>query len=57
MAFKGKLKKLNAHRLQQSVRATVQANGHLTFTVEATKEMELLEERSLIILEANGGGL
>ena len=57
MAFKDELKKLNAHRLQQSVKATVQANGRLTFTVEATKEMALSEEKSLIIFEANGGNL
>ena len=31
MAFKGELKKLNAYRLQQSVRVAVQANGRLTF--------------------------
>ena len=57
MSFNGELKKLNAHRLQQSVRTTVQANGRLTFMVEATKDMEHLEEKSLIIFEANGGGL
>lgn len=57
MAFKDELKKLNAHRLQQSVKATVQVNGRLTFTVEATKEMALSEEKSLIIFEANGGNL
>ena len=37
MAFADRLKKLDAHRLQQTVRATVQANGRLTFSVEATK--------------------
>lgn len=57
MAFADRLKKLNAHRLQQSVKATVQANGRLTFTVEATKEMALSEEKSLVIFEADGGDL
>ena len=57
MAFADKLKKLDAHRLQQSVKATVQSNGRLTFTVEATKEMGLSEEKSLVIFEADGGDL
>ena len=57
MAFADRLKKLNAHRLQQSVKATVQVNGRLTFTVEATKEMALSEEKSLVIFEADGGDL
>ena len=57
MAFADRLKKLDAHRLQQSVKATVQANGRLTFTVEATKEMALSEEKSLVIFEADGGDL
>lgn len=57
MGFADKLKKLDAHRLQQSVKATVQSNGRLTFTVEATKEMGLSEEKSLIIFEADGGDL
>lgn len=57
MAFADKLKKLDAHRLQQSVKATVQSNGRLTFTVEATKEMGLSEDKSLVIFEAEGGDL
>lgn len=57
MGFADKLKKLDAHRLQQSVKATVQSNGRLTFTVEATKEMGLSEEKSLVIFEADGGDL
>lgn len=57
MAFADRLKKLDAHRLQQTVRATVQANGRLTFTVEATKEMGLSEDKSLVIFEADGGDL
>lgn len=57
MAFADRLKKLDAHRLQQTVRATVQANGRLTFSVEATKEMGLSEDKSLVIFEADGGDL
>lgn len=57
MSFADKLKKLDAHRLQQSVKATVQSNGRLTFTVEATKKMGLSAERSLIVFEAENGDL
>ena len=57
MAFADSLKKLNAQRLQQSVKATVQSNGRLTFTVEATKVMDLSDEKSLIIFEAENGDL
>ena len=57
MAFADSLKKLNAQRLQQSVKATVQSNGRLTFTVEATKVMDLSDEKSLIIFEAANGDL
>ena len=57
MAFADRLKKLDAHRLQQTVRATVQSNGRLTFSVEATKEMGLSEDKSLVIFEADGGDL
>lgn len=57
MAFADTLKKLNAQRLQQSVKATVQSNGRLTFTVEATKVMDLSDEKSLIIFEAENGDL
>ena len=39
MVFKYELRKLNAHRLQRLVKATMQANGRLTFKVEATREM------------------
>ena len=57
MAFADKLKKLDAHRLQQSVKATVQSNGRLTFSVEATKAMGLSEDKSLVIFEAEDGDL
>ena len=37
MGFADNLKKLDAQRLQQSVKATVQFNGRLSFTIEAGK--------------------
>ena len=57
MGFADKLKKLDAHRLQQSMKATVQMNGRLTFTVEAAKMMELSEDKSLVVFEAENGDL
>ncbi len=57
MGFAEKLKKLNAQRLQQSVKATVQSNGRLTFTVEAAKVMALSEDKSLVVFEADNGDL
>ena len=57
MAFADKLKKLDAHRLQQSVKATVQSNGRLTFAAEAVAKMHLSDEKSLIIFEAEDGDL
>ena len=57
MGFADKLKKLNAQRLQQSVKATVQSNGRLTFTVEAAKVMALSEDKSLVVFEAENGDL
>ena len=58
MAFKDKLKKiLDAQRLQQSVRATVQQNGRLTFSTPASTVMGLSENKSLVIFEAEDGDL
>lgn len=57
MGFADKLKKLDAQRLQQAIKATVQSNGRLTFTVEAAKIMQLSEEKSLIVFEAENGDL
>ena len=57
MGFGETLKKLDALRLQQSVKATVQYNGRLSFTLEAAKMMGLSEEKSLIVFEAENGDL
>ncbi len=57
MGFGDNLRKLDALRLQQSVKATVQFNGRLSFTIEAGKTMDLSEEKSLIIFEADNGDL
>lgn len=57
MGFADNLKKLDAQRLQQSVKATVQFNGRLSFTIEAGKVMGLSEEKSIIIYEAGNGDL
>ena len=57
MGFGDTLKKLDALRLQQSVKATVQYNGRLSFTIEASKMMGLSEEKSLIVFEADNGDL
>lgn len=55
--FLAKLKPLNAQRLQKSVKATVQNSGRLTFAMDAIKEMELSEDKSIIILAADDGDL
>lgn len=57
MGFGETLRKLDALRLQQSVKATVQFNGRLSFTNEAGKVMGLSEDKSLIIFAANNGDL
>ena len=57
MGFGDTLKKLDALRLQQSVKATVQFNGRLSFTIEASKMMGLSEEKSLIVFESDNGDL
>lgn len=57
MAFADNLKKLDALRLQQQVKATVQFNGRLSFTMEAGKVMGLGEDKSLEIFEATNGDL
>ena len=57
MGFADNLRKLDALRLQQSVKATVQFNGRLSFTLEAGKTMGLSEEKSLIFFESDSGDL
>ena len=51
------MKPLDAQRLQKSVKATVQNSGRLTFAMDAVKEMELSEDKSMIILAAENGNL
>ena len=51
MSFKDRLRKLDALRLQQSVKATVQFNGRLSFTLEAGKAMNLSDEKSIVIYD------
>ena len=53
MGFADNLRKLDAMRLQQSVKATVQFNGRLSFTLEAGKTMGLSEEKSLTVFESD----
>lgn len=53
MGFADKLRKLDAMRLQQSVKATVQFNGRLSFTLEAGKTMGLSEDKSLTVFESD----
>lgn len=57
MGFADKLRKLDAMRLQQSVKATVQFNGRLSFTLEAGKTMGLSEDKSLTIFESDSDDL
>lgn len=51
------MKPLDAQRLQKSVKATVQNSGRLTFAMDAVKDMELSEDKSIIILAAEDGNL
>lgn len=55
--FLSTLKPLDAQRLQKSVKATVQNSGRLTFAMDAVKDMELSEDKSIIILAAEDGNL
>lgn len=55
--FLSTLTRLDAQRLQKSVKATVQNSGRLTFAMDAVKEMELSEDKSIIILAAENGDL
>ena len=55
--FLSTLKPLDAQRLQKSVKATVQNSGRLTFAMDAVKDMQLSEDKSIIILAAEDGNL
>ena len=49
MNFAERIRKLDALRLQQSAKATVQFNGRLSFTMEAGKVMGLSDDKSIVI--------
>ncbi len=57
MSFASGLKMLDAERLQQTAKATVQGNGRLSLTVEAGRMMHLGEDKSLVIFAAENGDL
>ena len=56
-SFLSQLTPLDAQRLQKSVKATVQNSGRLTFAMDAVNEMQLTEDKSIIILAAGNGDL
>ena len=57
MKFGDTLTRLDAARLQQTARATIQSNGRLLLSVEATRLMKLADESSLIVFAAENGDL
>lgn len=57
MNFGATLTRLDAARLQQTARATIQCNGRLSLSVEAGRLMNLTEEASLIVFSAENGDL
>ena len=57
MNFAANLKMLDAERLQQTAKATIQSNGRLSLTVEAGRLMHLSDDKSIVIFAAENGGL
>lgn len=57
MNFAASLTILDAERLQQSAKATIQNNGRLSFTAEASRLMHLDDNSSIIIFSAENGDL
>ena len=57
MNFAEQLTRLDAERLQQSAKATIQSNGRLSLTVEAGRIMRLADDKSLVIFAAENGDL
>lgn len=57
MKFSEGLKMLDAERLQQTAKATIQSNGRLSLTVEAGRLMHLSEDKAIIIFAAENGDL
>ena len=57
MNFAANLKMLDAERLQQTAKATIQSNGRLSLTVEAGRLMHLSYDKSIVIFAAENGDL
>lgn len=57
MNFAANLKMLDAERLQQTAKATIQSNGRLSLTVEAGRLMHLSDDKSIVIFAAENGDL
>ena len=57
MNFAANLKMLDAERLQQTAKATIQSNGRLSLTVEAGSLMHLSDDKSIVIFAAENGDL
>ncbi len=57
MNFAENLKMLDAERLQQTAKATIQSNGRLSLTVEAGRLMHLSDDKSIVIFAAENGDL
>ena len=57
MNFASNLKMLDAERLQQTAKATIQSNGRLSLTVEAGRLMHLSDNKSIVIFAAENGDL
>ena len=57
MNFGATLTRLDAARLQQTARATIQSNGRLSLSVEAGRLMGLTDDSSLIVFSAENGDL
>ena len=57
MNFASNLKMLDAERLQQTAKATIQSNGRLSLTVEAGRLMHLSDDKSIVIFAAENGDL
>ena len=57
MNFAANLKMLDAERLQQTAKATIQSNGRLSLTVEAGRLMHLSDDKSIVIFAAENADL
>ena len=57
MNFAANLKMLDAERLQQTAKATIQSNGRLSLTVEAGRLRHRADDKSIVIFAAENGDL